>query len=488
MSNKSFFTGAALGLATVALAAAGGYCAYAEAGAVNPPGPPAAAAPPQSFADIVAKVAPAVVSIEVVGKATPNVMALGPGGQPFSFQFGPGQGQTFQFGPTMPQPVRGAGSGFFISPDGYVLTNNHVVQGADKITVVTNDGRRLDAHVIGTDAATDLAVIKVAGDGHPFVSFEDRAKPRVGDWVVAVGNPLDLGGTATAGIVSALGRQNVENTNYVDFMQIDAPINRGNSGGPTFDVYGRVVGVNTAIASPNGGSIGIGFDIPADVAEQVSRQLIAQGHVVRGYIGASIQNVTPDIAASLGRPEEKGALVAEVTPGGPSAEAGLRPGDVVDSIDGAPVVSSTDLTRQVALVPPGSVIHLGVLRDGQEQEFSLRAGLRPSEASLASNAPQEGQGGPPGSASAMILGMQLEPNPGGGVAVAGVNPNSDAGEKGLSAGDVILRAGDHRVSTPADVAAAAAEARHDGRKNVLVLVARNGQQLFVPLAADGVAG
>src|SRR6185437_14728923 len=235
------------------------------------------------------------------------------------------------------QTMHAAGSGFFISPDGYIVTNNHVVDHADKITVHTSDDRTFKAHVVGRDPATDLAVVKVDTANMPFVSFEDRAKPRVGDWVVAVGNPFNLGGTATAGIVSALGRKNVSDSSYVDYMQIDAPINRGNSGGPTFDLYGRVVGVNTAIFSPSGGSVGIGFDIPADVAASVSRQLIDHGKIVRGYIGAQIQDVTADIADSLDLKDRKGALVADVTPDGPADRAGLKAGDVVIDVNGQSV-------------------------------------------------------------------------------------------------------------------------------------------------------
>src|SRR6185437_9638121 len=326
----------------------GGYLAGHDALAapVNPaPTPAPASVAPHSFADLVQKVAPAVVSIDIVGKAKPVALQ---GGNPFgeASPFGPelrrffnlprgqGQGQGDDQGQGPAEPLRAAGSGFFISADGYILTNNHVVENADEITVTTKDDRKLKARLIGRDPATDLAVVKVEGSHFPYVSFEDRAKPRVGDWVVAVGNPFGLGGTATAGIVSALGRKNVSDSNYVDYMQIDAPINRGNSGGPTFDVYGRVIGVNTAIYSPSGGSVGIGFDIPADVAAQVSRQLIAHGKIVRGYIGAQIQDVTADIADSIGLKEHKGALVAEVTGDGPAEKAGLKAGDVVLDVDG----------------------------------------------------------------------------------------------------------------------------------------------------------
>jgi serine protease Do len=281
--------------------------------------------------------------------------------------------------------MQATGSGFFISPDGYIVTNNHVVEGADTITVRTGDDRTLKAKLIGRDPATDLAVIKVEGSRFPFVNFEDKGKPRVGDWVVAVGNPFNLGGTATAGIVSALARPNISGSSYVDYMQIDAPINRGNSGGPSFDLNGRVVGVNAAIFSPSGGSVGIGFDIPADVAQQVTRELISGGKVVRGYIGATVQPVTEEIAESLGIKGDKGALVAELTPGGPAARAGLQTGDLVTRIDGLEVKSNADLTRRVGMVRVGQDIHLTVLRDGRVQEITIRAGERPPEDALARN-------------------------------------------------------------------------------------------------------
>jgi serine protease Do len=395
------------------------------------------------------------------------------------------------------------GSGFFISADGYIVTNNHVVEGATKITVRMADKRRLDAHLVGRDPATDLAVIKVDGGDFSYVSFEDRAKPRVGDWVVAVGNPYDLGGTATAGIVSALGRENVSGSSFVDYMQIDAPINRGNSGGPTFDTAGRVVGVNSAIYSPTGGSVGIGFAIPADVAQTVTRQLVAHGKVTRGYIGATIQDITPDIAASLGVSPSQGALVADVTPDGPSARAGLRAGDVIEEVDGQTVASASGLTQKVALAEVGQGVRLQVLRDGHATEVTVRAGLRPSEAQLAagvrgSGGDDQGEGGP--AAAPTVLGMQLGrlsdqtrqqfglADQSRGVVVEGVRPDSDAQEKGLQPGDVIVKAGERSVSSPTDVSAAAAEARRNHRSEMLLLVARNGQNIFVPLAVAGAQG
>lgn len=498
MKKNNFLSGAAIGAMAVVLAGAGVLYARAEEGPVNtPPAAFASAGAPLSFADIVQRVSPAVVSVEVEGKAGPSQTAWqGRGGAPFTFKFGtPDQDNPFGFDfrqlfPQVPgeaTPTRSAGSGFFISADGYILTNDHVVKGSEKITVKTKTGRELTARLVGVDPATDLAVIQVQGHDFPYVSFEDRADPRVGDWVVAVGNPFGLSGTATAGIVSALGRKNISDSSYVDYMQIDAPINRGNSGGPTFDVYGRVVGVNTAIYSPSGGSVGIGFDIPADVAASVSRQLIERGKVVRGYIGATIQDVTPDLADSLGMAKAEGALVAQTSPGGPSDRAGLRSGDVIMRIDGRPVASANDLTRRVALVRPSETISLQVLRDGRLQSVDLSSGVRPSEAALASNTNDQGAWQGYGSRTG-VLGMRLEPNPNGGVTVEGVSPNSDASEKGLQSGDVIVRAGNRPVTAPADIAAAATQARRAGRKDVPVLVERHGRKLFVPLRVESARG
>jgi len=488
-TNKSMMK-AGVAAAALALAGAGGYVAHANgaasAGAVNAqPAPPPATGGLPSFAPIVQRVAPAVVSIEIEGKAAPSpIAAQGFGGGDLG-QLPPEFRRFFeipQFQNPQPQTMHAAGSGFFISPDGYIVTNNHVVDHADKITVHTSDDRTFKAHVVGRDPATDLAVVKVDTANMPFVSFEDRAKPRVGDWVVAVGNPFNLGGTATAGIVSALGRKNVSDSSYVDYMQIDAPINRGNSGGPTFDLYGRVVGVNTAIFSPSGGSVGIGFDIPADVAAQVSKQLISTGKVSRGYIGAEVQDVTQDIAESLGL-HGKGALIADLTPGGPAERAGLRAGDVVTRVNGEPVDSATDLTRAVGRVHAGDAIRLQVRREGRMQEFTVRSGLRPSEDQLAQN-----DGGPrfggedEGAAATGALGLSIAPDPQGkGVAIAGVDASSDAAQKGLRRGDVILQAGGHPTHAAADVRAAVAQAKKDGRHQVLLFVARGGQHIFVPV-------
>ncbi|WP_395443274.1 S1C family serine protease [Caulobacter sp. UC70_42] len=335
----------------------------------------APASGPASFADIIARVAPAVVSIDVTRpvSAQPNLTQLFPG-LPFGFRFGPPDDDDSSRLPD----ARISGSGFLISADGYVVTNNHVVENAAKVTVRLSDGRELAARIVGRDPLTDLAVLKVAGTGFSYVTFETAARPRVGDWVIAMGNPFGLGGTATTGIISAYGRDLGEA--YVDYLQIDAPINRGNSGGPAFDVYGRVIGVNTAIYSPSGGSVGIGFAIPADVADRVTRQLIAGGSVTRGYIGATVQNITPDIADSLGARGRAGALVADVTPGGPADRAGLKAGDALLALNGQALTSSADLTRRVGQARPGERLRLELLREGRTLHLDVVAGERPSEA------------------------------------------------------------------------------------------------------------
>ncbi len=446
----------------------------------------APAAGPASFADIIARVAPAVVSIDVTRPAGPraNFAELLPG-LPFGFRFGPPDEDA---SPRLPD-ARVSGSGFLISPDGYVVTNNHVVENATKVNVRLNDGRELDARIVGRDPLTDLAVLKVNVSGLAYVSFETAARPRVGDWVIAMGNPFGLGGTATTGIVSAYGREIGEA--YVDYLQIDAPINRGNSGGPAFDVYGRVIGVNTAIYSPSGGSVGIGFAIPADIADRVSKQLIASGSVTRGYIGATIQTITPDIAESLGVRGRKGALVAEVTPGGPADRAGVRAGDAILALNGEPLGSSADLTRRVGQARPGERLRLNVLRDGRTLNLDIVARERPSDPASAAESPA-------GEADA-VLGLDLAPLDAAtrqrlgkdaptGVLIGRVAPASDAAAKGLRRGDVITRVNGREIRTPADVRAAVTEARGQDRGAVLLRVWRAGQGRFVPLTLDAKHG
>jgi serine protease Do len=494
--NKIALTsGAAVGALAAALVCIGGAWAQPVNGpAAQPAAQSSARNTPASFADIIDRVAPAVVSIDVESKPGPSRASF-EGPSPFG---SPGDGDDDQDAPSGPHqrdqrgsqgdaPMQATGSGFFISRDGYIVTNNHVVEGAEKITVRTKDERTFTAHLIGRDPATDLAVIKVDGGAFPFVSFEDRAKPRVGDWVVAVGNPFNLGGTATAGIVSALGRQNVSDSSYVDYMQIDAPINRGNSGGPSFDLDGRVVGVNTAIFSPSGGSVGIGFDIPADVASSITRQLIADGKVTRGYMGAVVQDVTPDIAASLGVSPHQGALVADLTAGGPAEQAGLKTGDLVLKANGRSVTSASDLTRQVGLARGGDIIRLEVRRDGKVQDIAVKSGIRPTEASLTRPEPAASDPGPAGAIERM-LGLNVAPNEGGGLAIAGVARDSDAARKGLQAGDVIVQAAGREASSLADLSKALAEAKTAGHKDVLLLVAHDGRRMFVPVRIDQAKG
>jgi serine protease Do len=469
---------------------------------------------PMSFADIFEKVSPAVVSIRVTSKMDVNAMPHMRGfpgipGLPFNLVppggGGGGGGGDDGDDDSTPDPRHmpkqmSSGSGFFVSPDGFIVTNNHVVQNADDIKVILKDGRELKATLVGRDEGTDLAVIRVAGANFPYVNFEDHARPRVGDWVLAVGNPYDLGGTATAGIVSAYNRDIGEK--FVDYIQIDAPINRGNSGGPTFDTYGRVIGVNTAIFSPSGGSVGIGFDIPADVAQNVTQQLMEGRKIQRGYIGATIQDLSDEMASSWGLAGRKGAVVAGLVPGGPAARAGVAPGDVVVSVNGHPVTSGTEMTREVAKVHAGDPIHLDVFRAGKERTIDIVSGVRPSEDQLAQNGGMgsEDEGATPGAsgeAARQVLGMALVPiDPAArqayniaptthGVLVQGVKGSSDAGDKGLRRGDVIVRAGDREVATAGDVNAAIGDWKKAGRTSIPLEVSRNGVSLFVPIKIEG---
>ncbi|MDZ4373572.1 MAG: Do family serine endopeptidase [Phenylobacterium sp.] len=464
---------------------------------------------PMSFADIFDRVSPAVVSINVTSRPDASALRQIPG-LPFLIPRapqGPGGpdeegGQTERGQPRLPSQ-QSSGSGFFISADGFIVTNNHVIENAESIKVVLKDETELDAEVVGRDEATDLAVLKVKGGKGPFpyVNFENSARPRVGDWVITVGNPFGLGGTATAGIVSAYGRDIGET--FVDYIQIDAPINRGNSGGPTFDVYGRVIGVNTAIFSPSGGSVGIGFAIPSEVADSVTRQLMKGGRIERGYIGATIQNFSSEMAEAQGLGDQRGAIVADVVQGGPSSLAGVQVGDIVVAVNGVAVKTSSDLTRQVARVRGGDVLRLDVIRQGKRRMIEVRTGVRPSERELAAN---ENTGGLPGSrpgqgeaapAAAPVLGMALGPLDQAsrtrlnlpadvrGVLVQNVVQGSDAGTKGLRRGDIITLANGRAVASPAELAAVVEEATKAGRTSVVVGVFRNGRTNFLPIKVSG---
>jgi serine protease Do len=521
MTSKKtgYFLGALAGAGVMAAAVAGAGVRLPSAHADEPQlirtstapifAPPPGA--PMSFADIFDRVSPAVVSINVTSRVDTSALRIpglpfdlvprGGGDDDDNDNNTPPQGGRTQKGQPKLPTQQSAGSGFFISQDGYVVTNNHVVENAESIKVILKDETELDATVVGRDEATDLAVLKVKGRNgpFPFVNFENSARPRVGDWVIAVGNPFGLGGTATAGIISAYGRDIGET--FVDYIQIDAPINRGNSGGPTFDVYGRVIGVNTAIFSPSGGSVGIGFAIPADVADQVTKTLISGRTIQRGYIGATIQNFTAEMAEAQGLGAQRGAIVADLAPGGPSQRAGLLAGDVIVAINGHAVKTSSELTREVAKAHPGDNLRLDIIRDGKKRAIDIRSGTRPSEKELAANenSSEDGRGGsanPPGAKAPAVLGLFLAPLdeatrrqlslPGTvrGAVVLGVDSNSDAGQKGLRRGDVIVRAGDAPVQSAAEVQAAVQAAKKAGRQSVLLGVYRGGRTLFLPLKVE----
>jgi serine protease Do len=437
-------------------------------------------ASPFSFADLVERVGPAVVTIT---SETMTTESDDDSGVPDNLppQFRDLFNQFNQAHPQVPHKAISAGSGFIIDKSGLVVTNNHVVDNGKKITVKLPDGRSFEATVIGTDKATDIALLRIKSDKPlPTVQFGDDHKLRVGDWVVAVGNPFGLSNSVTAGIVSSIGRDVGEGP-YNDFIQIDAPINRGNSGGPTFDISGQVIGMNSMIFSPSGGSVGIGFAIPATTIHDVVAQLETHGKVARGWLGVEIQDVTPEIASSLGVKAEKGAIVATVVPNGPAAKAGFEQGDVVTAVDGKSVDAARDVTRRVATEVAGTTATFTVNRQGTEKEIKVLIGARPDDkvASAAPVAPIA----PPSTASAMGLGLAaVTPearktyNLGettSGVVITKVDPNSDAADKGLQPGDVVLKIGSVAVRTPQDVQSGIAAARKGGRKSVLLLVARS---------------
>ncbi len=442
---------------------------------------------PFSFADLVERVSPAVVSVTVEAKVEP-MAAMGqlPDDIPEPFR------QFFRnFGgpDAVPQKSIGVGSGFIIDKAGYIVTNNHVVDHSSKITVKLPDGRQFDAKLIGTDPATDVALIKIKSDKPlPTVEFGDDRQLRVGDWVVAVGNPFGLSNTVTAGIVSSIGRD-VGNGPYTDFIQIDAPINRGNSGGPTFDLRGQVVGMNSMIYSPTGGSVGIGFAIPASTIHDVVAQLKTHGHVSRGWLGVQIQSITPEMAASLGSKDMQGAIIAEVVPGGPAAKAGMQQGDVVIAVNGKPVEDSRDLSRRVASLIAGSKATFTVIRDGNRKDIVADITLRKDD-QLASNQKFGGPSQQP-EAKTKAMGLSLAPltpdvrqqfnldDSVNGVVVTDVDPNSDAADKGLRPGDVLRSVGNKPVHSPQDVKGRVAEAHAAGRKSVLLLVTRGGGERFI---------
>jgi serine protease Do len=475
--------------AVVALAAAGAFAdsalttshsAYAAAvttSDLNAQGAP-------SFATLIERVKPAVVSVKVkIANAASEgngvqMDNLPPEMQQFLKRFGGTGGMNGM--PQNSQPMMtGEGSGFFVSADGTIVTNNHVVQNAKTVTVTMDNGKTLDAKVIGTDPKTDVAVIKVNEPGdYPYVTFA-KEMPRIGDWVVAIGNPYGLGGTVTAGIVSAEGRD-IGDGPYDRFLQIDAPINRGNSGGPTFNTKGEVVGMNTAIFSPSGGSVGIGFAIPASTVSGVESALEHGGSVARGYLGVQIQPMSEDIADNLGLKSASGAMVDKVMPGTPAADAGLKTGDVVTKLNGQKIDDAADLTRQIGELKPGAAIELTYMRDGAEKTAQAKlADQKNEKLAKADNAPTQNDKAAP------MLGIQLAPakevagSGDQGVAIVGVDPNGPAAEQGLATGQVILDVGGKPVSTPQDVKSEVATAKSQGKKSVLMRIQTADGDRFV---------
>jgi serine protease Do len=410
-----------------------------------------------------------------------------PPGSPFEEFFRQFQEQQRGARPRQQERQQALGSGFIIDAGGYVVTNNHVIDGADEISVTLHDGTKLDAKLVGRDAKTDLALLKVdAGKSLPYLEFGDSDTARVGDWVIAIGNPFGLGGTVTSGIVSARGRD-IQAGPYDDFLQLDASINRGNSGGPTFDVQGRVIGINTAIFSPNGGSVGIGFAIPSNLAKGVIAQLRENGSVSRGWLGVQIQQVTPEIADSLGLKQPKGALVADVTANSPASRAKLMAGDVILGLEGRPVDTIKDLTRMVADSKTGSTVKLDVLRKGRQETVSVKLDEMPDQQKVASATPA-----PEKSGTHTVLGMTLSSldqasrrryglaDGVDGVLVVGLEDGS--GELNLRPGDVITEVGNEHVGAPDQVAAKVQEARDAGRGAVLLRVNRQGTEQFVAVS------
>jgi serine protease Do len=462
----------------------------ATAVALAPAIPAAAQSRPDSFSTLAEKVSPAVVNITtsttVAASAGPQPIV--PEGSPFEDFFRDFMDRNQDGGPS-PRRSQALGSGFVITEDGYIVTNNHVIQGADEIQVEFFSGEELEATVVGTDPNTDLALLKVESDEPlPFVPWGESDEMRVGDWVLAMGNPLGQGFSVSAGIVSARGR--ALSGSFDDYIQTDAAINRGNSGGPLFNLEGEVIGVNTAILSPNGGSIGIGFAMSSRVAANVIDQLQRFGETRRGWLGVRIQDVSDDVAEAIGLEEARGALVTDV-PEGPSAEAGMQSGDVILSFDGMDVNDTRELVQRVANTEIGKAVRVVVFRDGRTETLSVTLGRR-----------EEAEGATPASAPATepveeeVLGMTVSTMsdelreqlalPAGteGLVVRDVNEASEAYEKGLRAGDIIAEAGQQAISTPDDLEARIEAARDAGRRSLLLLVRRAGEPRFVALTLD----
>ncbi len=462
--------------------------AVAAAQAIAPP----AQAAPEDFSQLAEQVSPAVVNITtsatVAGRDGPGVV---PEGSPFEDFFREFQDRN---GPTPPRRSSALGSGFVISEDGFIVTNNHVIERADEITVEFFEGFELEAEVVGTDPNTDIALLKVEPDGPlESVRFGDSDTARVGEWVMAMGNPLGQGFSVSAGIVSA--RNRALSGTYDDYIQTDAAINRGNSGGPLFDMDGRVIGVNTAILSPDGGSIGIGFAMASNVVKGVIDQLREFGETRRGWLGVRIQDVTPDIAEGIdGLDEARGALVTDI-PEGPAREAGMETGDVILTFDGREIEDTRQLVRIVGNSPVGQTVRLTVLRDGKTRTLSITLGRRETaEGAVPAAQPEEDAPSEPREME--VLGLTVSAltdelraeldlsDAARGLVVTDADPASEAYEKGLRAGDVIAEAGQEPVEMPADLRSRIEEARDAGRRSLLLLVRRGGEPRFLALSVD----
>jgi serine protease Do len=461
-----------------------GFAADAPAAAIAPVAP---AATLPDFTDLVARTKPAVVSITVALRATQAA----------------DEGMDTPFGmmrPQRPHAVEARASGFLIDPNGTIVTNNHVVENAKSISVMLDDGTQLPAKLIGRDKRTDLAVIKIdAGHKLPFIQLGDSSKVRPGEWVIAMGNPFGLGGSVTAGIVSASGRDIGEGP-YDDFIQVDAPINQGNSGGPLFTQDGRVVGVNTAIFSPSGGSVGIGFAIPSNMVKTIVADLERSGHVTRGYIGVAAQPVSVEMAKALHLPAHapasagltggNGALVASVEPNSPAAKAGIQPGDVIQAVDGKPVATPRDLAVDVANVKPGSAAKLDLIRNGSAQSISVdTATLQADAGANAGSGEQTGQASVGVQLAEISPEMRNElnlPSRVHGAVVAQVQPGSPAEAAGIRQGDVIVGVGTHAVNSPEEaVNAIHNEVRND--KALALRIIRDGHAAFFAVNVDHAA-
>jgi len=479
--RKGYMLSAAL-LATTVLGGGGVLLSSAMADSTTPPALSAPSTMNQAgFGDLVVKVKPAVVNIASDGKK------LGGSEQDQQPQQGMPQipGMPGQDDQQDSRPKHALGSGFIIDPSGYVVTNNHVIDGADKITVTLDDGSSYKAKLVGRDAKTDIALLKIeASKPLPYVTFGDSGKSRVGDWVIAVGNPFGLGGTVTAGIVSGHDR-NIDAGPYDDFLQIDAPINPGNSGGPLFNQQGQVIGIDSAIYSPNGGSVGIGFAIPSNLASDVVAELRDHGTVARGWLGIQMQPMTETLAKAMGRgSNDDGVLVNEVQPDSPAMSAKLMQGDIITAYNGTVIKSPRDLAMAVAKTKSGDKATMTVWRNGKEQSIDVAIGTQGPE-KVAAAASDDQSYAPVGMALAPLtpetrskLGLGPDAD---GVVVAKVTPNSHAAESGVEAGDVIVRVGSDVVKSPEDAVAKIHAAQRDKKEAVPLLVSRDGTTYYLAL-------